>query len=89
MDEVISLAGDRKAWLFFCTGIDHSEHIRDVLRSRGITCEMVTGKTPKGERARILADYKAGKIKALTNANVLTTGFDYPDIDLIAMLRPA
>jgi len=24
----------------------------------------------------------------LTNANVLTTGFDYPDIDLIAMLRP-
>ncbi|APC46567.1 helicase [Alteromonas phage PB15] len=88
VDEVISLAGDRKAWLFFCTGIDHSEHIRDVLRSRGITCEMVTGKTPKGERARILADYKAGKIKALTNANVLTTGFDYPDIDLIAMLRP-
>ena len=55
VDEVISLAGDRKAWLFFCTGIDHSEHIRDVLRSRGITCEMVTGKTPKGERARILA----------------------------------
>lgn len=88
VDEVISLAGDRKAWLFFCTGIDHSEHIRDVLRSRGISCEMVTGKTPKGERERILADYKAGKIKALTNANVLTTGFDYPDIDLIAMLRP-
>jgi DNA repair protein RadD len=32
--------------------------------------------------------YKEGNIRALTNANVLTTGFDYPDIDLIAMLRP-
>ena len=31
---------------------------------------------------------KAGKLRALTTANVLTTGFDYPDIDLIAMLRP-
>ena len=36
----------------------------------------------------MLADFKAGKIRALTNANVLTTGFDYPDIDLIAMMRP-
>jgi DNA repair protein RadD len=35
-----------------------------------------------------LALYKAGEIRALTNANVLTTGFDYPDIDLVAMLRP-
>lgn len=42
----------------------------------------------KKEREEILNDYKAGKIRALTNANVLTTGFDYPDIDLIAMLRP-
>ncbi|AIM40750.1 putative ATP-dependent helicase [Idiomarinaceae phage 1N2-2] len=88
VDEVIRLAGDRKMWLFFCTGIDHAEHVRDVLRDRGITAEMVTGKTPKGERQRIISDYKAGKIKALTNANVLTTGFDAPDIDMIAMLRP-
>ena len=36
----------------------------------------------------MLADFKAGRLRALTNANVLTTGFDYPDIDLIAMLRP-
>lgn len=88
VDEVIARAEDRKAWLFFCTGIEHSEHIKETLISRGIVAECVTGKTPKGERERILSDFKAGKIRALTNANVLTTGFDYPDIDLIAMLRP-
>lgn len=88
VDEVISLAGERKHWLFFCSGVEHAMNIRDQLRARGIDAETVTGATPKKERARIIADYKSGKIKALTNANVLTTGFDAPDTDLIAMLRP-
>lgn len=86
--EVIARAGDRKHWLFFCAGVDHAMHIRDELRSRGIHAETITGETPKKERARIILDFKAGKIQALTNANVLTTGFDAPNIDLIAMLRP-
>lgn len=86
--EVMTLAGDRKAWLFFCAGVKHAEHVAEVLRQQGVTAECVTGETPKKERERMLADFKAGRIRALTNANVLTTGFDYPDIDLVVMLRP-
>lgn len=86
--EVIARAGDRKAWLFFCTGVAHAQHVAEVLQEYGIAAACVTGDTPKAERAAILAEFKAGKLRALTNANVLTTGFDYPDIDLIAMLRP-
>lgn len=86
--EVISMAGDRKAWLFFCAGVNHAHHVAKVLKENGIEAECVTGDTPKKERERILTDFKAGRLRALTNANVLTTGFDYPDIDLIAMLRP-
>ena len=86
--EVIELAGDRKAWLFFCTGVKHANHVAEVLRQHGIAAECVTGETPKKEREQMLADFKAGRLRALTNANVLTTGFDYPDIDLIAMMRP-
>lgn len=88
VDEVIELAGDRKAWLFFCAGVEHAQHVKSVLLGKNITAECVTGETPKAERKRILDEYKAGKIRALTNCDVLTTGFDYPDIDLIAMLRP-
>ena len=88
IDEVILRAGDRKAWLLFCAGVDHAIHVRDVLREKGITAEVVTGDTPSAERRQILTDYKAGKIRALTSVAVLTTGFDYPDIDLIALLRP-
>jgi DNA repair protein RadD len=86
--EVIELAGDRKAWLFFCAGINHAEAIAQELGRQGIEAACITGETAKGERERLLDAFKAGQIRALTNANVLTTGFDYPDIDLIAMLRP-
>lgn len=88
VQETIERAGGRKAWLFFCSGVQHAHNIRDMLQSYNISAECVTGDTPKGERERIIGDFKAGRITALTNANVLTTGFDYPDIDLIAMLRP-
>jgi len=88
VDEVIRLAGDRKAWLFFCAGVEHAESVRDALIDRGVLAKSIFGHTPTAEREQIIADFRSGKIKALTNANVLTTGFDYPDIDLIAMLRP-
>ena len=86
--EVIARAGDRKAWLFFCAGVSHAQHVAETLQEYGIVAECVTGATTKVERESILRRYKSGEIRALTNANVLTTGFDYPDIDLIAMLRP-
>ena len=86
--EVISLAGERKAWLFFCAGVAHAEHICAELIDQGIKAACVTSFTPKTEREQILADFKSGALQALTNANVLTTGFDHSAIDLIAMLRP-
>jgi DNA repair protein RadD len=86
--EVITRAEDRKAWLFFCTGVDHAKHMAETLQANGIEAACVTGETPKRQREEMLEAFKAGKIRAMTNANVLTTGFDYPDIDLIAMVRP-
>ena len=88
VDEVISLAGDRRSWLFFCAGVKHAHNVADILNARGISAACIVGTTPKSERERIIAGFKSGEIKALTNANVLTTGFDHPDLDLIAMLRP-
>lgn len=88
VEEMVSLGESRKSWLAFCAGVKHAEHVRDAVRERGITCEMVTGDTPVGERDRIIRSFKDGGIRCLTNAMVLTTGFDAPAVDLIAMLRP-
>ena len=86
--EVIARAEERKSWLFFCTGVDHAKNVSDILNKYGIKSECVTGKTPQNKRDQYLNDFKSGKIRAITNANVLTTGFDYPDIDLLVMMRP-
>ena len=86
--EILARAEGRNSLLLFCTGIEHSEAVRDELRRNGIDCECVFGETPKEERDDILARFKAGKLRAISNFGVLTTGFDAPNIDLIALLRP-
>lgn len=87
LDEVIKYGEDRKSWLFFCCGIKHAYHVCEALQQRGITAACVTGDTPTMERDRIFADFKNGRIKALTNNTVLTTGTDIPRIDLLILLR--
>jgi DNA repair protein RadD len=62
--------------------------VRDAIREHGISAETVTGDTPGPERDGILTAFKAGRLRCVTNANVLTTGFDAPGTDLIALLRP-
>jgi DNA repair protein RadD len=88
VSEIIARAGERKSWLIFCAGIHHAQNVCDTLVREGVTAECVTGNTSKSERTRILREFKAGKIKAVTNANCLTTGFDAPNIDIVALLRP-
>ena len=80
---------ERNACLIFASGIRHGEHIVSVLKSaHGIDCGFVTGDTPIDERDTALARFKAGGLKYLCNVNVLTTGFDAPNIDCVALVRP-
>lgn len=88
LNEVIVLGSNRKSWLIFCAGVNHAEHVAKALNHRGITTGCITGKTSARERESIIKDYKSGNLQALTNANVLTTGFDAPETDLLVFLRP-
>jgi DNA repair protein RadD len=88
VEEIIAYGKDRKSWLAFCSGVSHATHVAEEFRRRGISCATIFGDTPKEERDRIIANFKAGKIRALASMGVLTTGFNAPAVDLIAMLRP-
>lgn len=88
VQEIVKAGQDRGSWLVFCAGVRHAEHIRDLVLQHGYSCGMVTGETPPPERDRVVRAFKDGKLRCLTNANVLTTGFNSPGVDLIAMLRP-
>lgn len=74
----------RHGILVFTKFLDECEALCKALPS----CAMVSGSTPKKERAEILDNFKLGCIDVLVNVGILTTGFDYPELDTIVMARP-
>ena len=89
-DEIVKSASyyGRKHILVFCSGISHAEHIAIMLSERGLKAAYINGMMKTEDREEILYGFTHGHTTALCNANLLTTGFDYPDIDMICMLRP-
>lgn len=86
--DIIKRGQYRKKWLLFCVTIEHAEMVLATLLSSGIKADMVTGETPTKQRSQTLQNYKTGDLQALVNVAALTTGFDAPQTDLVALLRP-
>ena len=75
----------RRRILVFTKFTEEAELIASSLGNRAA---FVSGETPKREREQILSDFKSGKIWVVCNVGVLTTGFDYPELDTIVVARP-
>lgn len=99
--EIIEYTSSRHSVLIFAAGVGHARHIQNILQQRsGCEVGLVTGDTPAAERAELLARFKRETVRAdifgntlsplkyLVNVNVLTTGFDAPNIDCVVLLRP-
>ena len=74
----------RKGILVFTRFLKEAEQLTRSIPG----CAIVSGETPKAERERILEAFKRGDIKVVANVGVLTTGFDYPELDTVVMARP-
>jgi DNA repair protein RadD len=74
---------NRKNLLVFCSLIDEANTV-----AKGIPgAVVVTGETEAATRDRILSQFKSGIIKCVVNVGVLTTGFDYPELEAVLMAR--
>jgi DNA repair protein RadD len=88
IQEAVQYGYNRHCWLVFASGIEHCEHISDVLNSFGIQSSFVHSKITDDERdARLLA-FKEGKLQAIVGFRILTTGFNHKPIDMIIDLYP-
>lgn len=76
---------ERRGVMIFASTISHAEEICRYLPAG--QWRMVTGKTPKSERKKIINEYKSQQFLYIVNVDVLTTGFDAPHVDLVAILR--
>lgn len=87
LDEIENLAKDRRSILLFCAGVEHATRVQTELRFRGHDCGLVTGDTPSEYRSETIRRFRSGDLRFLANVNVLTTGFDAPNVDCICLLR--
>ena len=77
---------NRKGVMIFGATVKHAEEILSYLPEN--QAKLVVGDTDISEREKIVQEFKDKKFKYLVNVSVLTTGFDAPHVDVIAILRP-
>jgi len=86
--DVFIQAMGRKSVLVFAVTVAHATRLWQRFLDMGEVAGLVTGETESPERAHMLAQFKAGKIRILVNVQVLTEGFDAPGIDCVVLARP-
>jgi DNA repair protein RadD len=85
--EIVRLGADRKSWLVFSSGVNHAYMLKDEFEAHDIDVGVITGSDGSAAREKAITDFKSGKLRCLINVNVLTTGFDHPEVDLVALVR--
>ena len=86
----------RSGVMIFAATVKHAKEIVGYLQQKLTqsasdkkqSIALVTAKTSADDREHMINDFKAKKIRYLVNVSVLTTGFDAPHVDFIAILRP-
>ncbi|MDA9072784.1 DEAD/DEAH box helicase, partial [bacterium] len=79
---------DRQAWLVFAVSVKHAEIMAQALNDNGVTSKVISGDTPPLDRELAISDFKNGALRCLVNCNILTVGFDAPNVDFLGILRP-
>jgi DNA repair protein RadD len=85
--EIVRYGAERRAWLVFACGVNHAELLRGEFETHDIAADVVTGADNMTDRADKIERFRRGESKCLINVNVLTTGFNVPHVDLVAMVR--
>lgn len=83
----VAKADNRKKWLIFASGVEHAEHVSEILNAMGVSAKASHSKLSNDENSLLIDDFKNGNLTALVNYGKYTTGFDCPQIDMIGMLR--
>lgn len=87
VDEYLKRADGKRALVFCCT-VEHAEHVAGQFRASDIPAASIDGAMNKAERAARIQAFRDGTTPVLTNVDLLTTGFDCPQIEVAIFLRP-
>ncbi len=86
ISQIIEFAAKRRGVMIFAATVEHAREVTGLLPVG--EAALITGETPATERDALIEAFKQQRYRFLVNVSVLTTGFDAPHVDLIAILRP-
>lgn len=72
----------------YCSSVNHSKRMAEEFQAAGINAVHFDGDTPKKTREKIVKDFRDKKIQILCNVDLISVGFDCPDVDCCILLRP-
>ena len=78
-------AGQRQG-VIFCVNVSHANEMARLLNKAGITAAAYTGQTKKAEE--VMDSFKQKKIRFLCSCNMISEGWDYPELGILVMARP-
>ena len=74
--------------LLFAASVEHAQIMAALLTREGIPAAAISGETDRGARRHYIREFRDGKLRVLTNFNVLTAGFDAPKVRALYIARP-
>jgi superfamily II DNA or RNA helicase len=77
-----------KSMIVFAVDVEHSKEIALRYNKAGISAAHIDAKTPDQERQKILSDFKNKIIKVISNVEIITEGFDFPECEVVQLARP-
>ncbi|PSN07683.1 DEAD/DEAH box helicase [Siccibacter turicensis] len=86
ISQIVEFAQTRKGVMIFAATVEHAREVLGLLPAD--EAALITGDTPGPVRDELITAFKDQRYRYLVNVSVLTTGFDAPHVDLIAILRP-
>ena len=77
-----------KSMIVFAVDVEHSRSIVERYENAGIAAAHVDSKTPPLQRKELLDAFKQGMIKIISNVEIITEGFDFPECEAVQLARP-
>ena len=77
-----------KSAICYCVNVNHSKTIANAFLDAEISAAHIDGDTPKILRAKLVEDFRQGKIQVLCNAELFGEGFDVPRCQAVILARP-
>jgi superfamily II DNA or RNA helicase len=74
--------------LLFAASVEHAETLAALLTLDEIPAAVISAKTDAGARRHYIKEFRAGRLRVLTNYGVLTEGFDAPAVRAVYVARP-